>query len=361
MMLDQVLRRGNNNADLLRLIAATAVIWGHAYRLVPESGVDEPLGNLLGFDYSGSLAVKFFFFLSGILVTNSWLAKPSAIRFASARIFRIFPLLLASAFATIVIMGPILTSMSASEYFHHRGELMHVLSHPYIEYLLPGVFEHGLFQHVNGSIWTIKYELMLYALLLGAGMCGLFRFKPVAAMVLVTVIVVCMIWPDVITAIGLPNVNKGGQLPAFFAFGSLLALYKERVRIDGRLCIGFAVLAFAVRHGPAFEFVFLPAFFITALWVMSLDIVKSICLPGDFSYGVYVFGWPVQNTFANLFPKSGIHVNQIMTFSIAFFLAVISWFLLEKPCIALGRKIPDLLQRKSQSGDIAPGKATFMR
>ncbi|MGV2288748.1 acyltransferase [Trinickia sp. YCB016] len=361
MMLDQLLRRGNNNADLLRLIAASAVIWGHAYRLVPVPGVDEPLGNLLGFDYSGSLAVKFFFFLSGILVTNSWLTKPNAIRFASARFFRIFPLLIVSSLATMVIMGPMLTSMSVSEYFHHHGELMHVLLHPYIEYLLPGVFEHGLYQHVNGSIWTIKYELMLYTLLLGAGMCGLFRFKLAATAVLLSVAVVCLIWPDGITAIGLPNVNKGGQLPAFFAFGSLLALYKEHVRIDGRLCVGLAILALAVRHGPAFEFVFLPTFFITALWVMSLDIVKSISLPGDFSYGVYVLGWPVQNTFANLFPKSGIHENQIMTFACVFPLAAISWFLLEKPCIAVGQKIPDLLRRRNQSAEVEAGKATFVR
>ncbi|MFP3556262.1 acyltransferase [Paraburkholderia sp. SIMBA_049] len=360
MMLDQLLRRGNNNADLLRLIAATAVIWGHAYALVPVPGVNEPLRNLLGFDYSGSLAVKFFFFLSGILVTNSWLTKPNAIRFASARLFRIFPLLIVSALITIVIMGPALTSLSAYEYFHHRSELRQVLFHPYIEYVLPGVFGHALYPQVNGSIWTIKYELMLYALLLGAGMCGLFRFRLAAAVVLVAVIVVCMIWPNGITVIGLPNVNKGGQLPAFFAFGSLLALYKERVRIEGRLCVGLAVLAFTVRHGSAFEYVFLPAFFITALWVMSLDMVKSIRLPGDFSYGVYVFGWPVQNTFANIFPHSGIHGNQIMTFACAFLLAVGSWFLIEKPCIALGHKIPDLIRKRRPSADVENRKATLV-
>ncbi|MFM0308868.1 acyltransferase [Paraburkholderia sp. RL17-383-BIF-A] len=361
MMLDQLLRRGNNNADLLRLIAAAAVIWGHSYALVPEPGVEEPLRGILGFDYSGSLAVKFFFFLSGILVTNSWLTKPSAIRFASARIFRIFPLLIVSAIATIVIMGPALTSMPASEYFHHRGELMQVLTHPYIDYRLPGLFDHALFPQANGSIWTIKYELMLYATLMGAGMCGLFRFRRSATAVLLTVILVSLIWPEYITTIGLPNVNKGGQLPAFFAFGSLLALYKSHVRIDARMCIGLGILALAVRHGPAFEFAFLPAFFIGALWVMSLDAVKSIRLPGDFSYGVYVFGWPLQNTFANLFPGSGIHGNQVMTFACALFLAIISWFLVEKPCIALGHKVPDLLMRKRQDVKVEDRKATYMQ
>ncbi|TCG02848.1 hypothetical protein BZM27_52820 [Paraburkholderia steynii] len=71
--------------------------------------------------------------------------------------------------------------------------------------------------------------------------------------------------------------------------------------------------------------------------MMSLDIVKPLHLPGDFSYGVYVVGWPVQNTFANLFPKSGIHTNQIMTFACAFSLAVISWFLIESRVCARRR------------------------
>jgi hypothetical protein len=61
MKLDLALHRDNNNADLLRLIAACAVIWGHAYALVPGATTTEPVGKLLGFDYSGSLAVEFFY------------------------------------------------------------------------------------------------------------------------------------------------------------------------------------------------------------------------------------------------------------------------------------------------------------
>ena len=55
------LARGNNNFDLLRLLAALLVIVGHAraLTLVPQNSSDFVMG-LLHFDYAGSLAVKFF-------------------------------------------------------------------------------------------------------------------------------------------------------------------------------------------------------------------------------------------------------------------------------------------------------------
>ncbi len=76
MTLSQCLTRRNNNFDLLRLIAACAVIVGHAHALVPNDASPDAVLSLLGFDYSGSLAVKFFFFLSGLVVTNSLIEKP---------------------------------------------------------------------------------------------------------------------------------------------------------------------------------------------------------------------------------------------------------------------------------------------
>ena len=88
MLLGEILKRGNNNLDLFRLIAACMVILGHAYALLPGSGGSDVIGNFLGFDYSGSLAVKIFFFISGMLVTSSLLQKQSIPEYISARFFQ---------------------------------------------------------------------------------------------------------------------------------------------------------------------------------------------------------------------------------------------------------------------------------
>lgn len=105
MLLENILKKGNNNLDLFRLIAACMVIFGHAYALLPGYGAD-PIGKLLGFDYSGSLAVKIFFFISGMLVTSSLLQKRSISQYVSARFFRIWPALIVVLLITTFILGP---------------------------------------------------------------------------------------------------------------------------------------------------------------------------------------------------------------------------------------------------------------
>ncbi|WP_370600237.1 acyltransferase family protein [Pseudomonas nitroreducens] len=75
MLLSNVLRKENNNLDIFRVVAAVMVIYGHAYALLPVEGQRDIVGKLLVFDYSGSLAVKIFFFLSGLVVTNSLIEK----------------------------------------------------------------------------------------------------------------------------------------------------------------------------------------------------------------------------------------------------------------------------------------------
>ncbi|MFY0731621.1 acyltransferase family protein [Pseudomonas sp. NFX15] len=339
MKLDLALHKDNNNADLLRLVAACAVIWGHAYALVPGSVTTEPIRELLGFDYSGSLAVEFFFFLSGILVTHSWINNSSPLHFILARFFRVFPAILVSAIACMLILGPMLTTLPLNSYFAYGSTFVSILRHPYVEYSLPGVFEHSSYPLTNGSIWTIRYELIMYAMLLAAGLCGVFRHRLLATVALIAVLVTSLFFPQSIELIGLMNVDIGGRLPAFFAFGALLALYKDQTYIDFRVVCGLILFAWICRHGPAFQFAFYPAFLMTALWLMTTEPIKALRLPGDFSYGVYVFGWPIQQVMATEFPQFGIHGNQAVTIAASLALASISWFIVEKPCIGYGRQL----------------------
>ncbi|MBN3726977.1 acyltransferase family protein [Burkholderia sp. Ac-20379] len=340
--LNEALRRNNNNADLFRLIASISVIWGHAYGLAPADGIREPIGAALGFDYSGSLAVKFFFFLSGMLIATSWMRDESPLKFSIARLFRIFPGLIVSSAVCLLILGPLLTALPLHQYFANSWMYEHIVFDSYLGYEIPGVFQHNAVTTGNGAIWTIAYELLMYAILLGLGMCGLFRFKWGAAAVYGASIVWFMARPDSISAFGLLDNNDAGRLPAFFAFGVLLALVKDSIRIDGRLVIGLCLLAYLLRHGPAFEYAFYPAFLLAPIWLMTTQAVRSIKLPGDFSYGIYVYGWPAQQTVASLLPHSGPYTNQIIAIPLAILAGVLSWYLVEKPFIGLGHRLPTL-------------------
>ncbi|AQG98354.1 hypothetical protein A9R05_05585 [Burkholderia sp. KK1] len=345
LTLGEALKRSNNNADVFRLMAALAVIWGHSFALAPAKGLSEPIGDLLGFDYSGSLAVKFFFFLSGILVTVSWIRNPSPMKFALARIFRIFPALIVSAMIMMLMVGPLLTTLPRSDYFGNTWMYEHIIVSPQMGYALPGVFQRNAYTAANGSLWTISYELLMYTVLLGLGMCCLFRLKAVAFTLCAASVIWFMANPESITVFGMLNVNEAGTLPAFFAFGALLAIFKDSIRIDGKVVIGLCLLAWTVRGGPAFKYAFYPAFLLAPIWLMTTRPLKMIRLPGDFSYGVYVYGWPIQQVFAALFPHAGPHTNAALSMPTSVLVGAASWYLIEKPAIAFGHKQMDLIAR----------------
>ena len=76
-----VITRDNNNLDLIRLCASISVIVYHSFALNPHWGIIDPVKSFFGYVTTGGLAVKIFFFISGLLVTNSLLTRKSIFQF----------------------------------------------------------------------------------------------------------------------------------------------------------------------------------------------------------------------------------------------------------------------------------------
>ena len=112
----EILPRQHNNFDLLRLLAASAVLLGHAFVLSPRPGSSDPVERLIHFNNSSGLAVATFFFLSGLLVSESLQRTKSLTRFAAAPIARIFPGLAVSLVFSVVIVGPLFGSLGFFDY-----------------------------------------------------------------------------------------------------------------------------------------------------------------------------------------------------------------------------------------------------
>ena len=64
LVLNDITSRDRNNFDLIRLFAALAVIFGHSFYLFPNGGHQEPVTQIIDKNFSGTLAVGVFFFLS---------------------------------------------------------------------------------------------------------------------------------------------------------------------------------------------------------------------------------------------------------------------------------------------------------
>lgn len=170
-----------NNFDVLRYFAAVLVIYSHSYPLTGKS--IEPLALLSKGQWTfGGVAVAIFFVISGFLVSNSF-ERSTVLQYTVNRFLRIFPGLFMAVLLSVFVLGPLFTSLEISEYFSNN------LTYSYlnnslllsVQYVLPGMFETNLYPNaVNGSIWTIPYEILGYILVAIIGYYGLLKKKKVS-------------------------------------------------------------------------------------------------------------------------------------------------------------------------------------
>src|SRR5262249_31135441 len=143
--------RHQNNFDTLRLIAAFLVVYGHSY---PLTGNPQPsfAGNGVA-----TIGVKIFFVISGYLVALSLLRDGNLVRFLIRRSLRILPVLGFVVLLTVAVLGPILTGTTLVGYFKSPLIALYLANIAlYINYFLPGMFEHNIYPHaVNGSLWSL--------------------------------------------------------------------------------------------------------------------------------------------------------------------------------------------------------------
>ena len=148
----------NNNFSTIRLMAAFLVFAGHMYVLM---GMESPFIMLQSIHRMG---VKIFFICGGYLVSKSWERDKNYIHYILKRIFRIVPAMAVYCVIAACVIGPIITSIPLKEYFSHtlfRNYFKNIVL--YITYFLPGVFESNPYPNaVNGSIWSLPIEFMMY-------------------------------------------------------------------------------------------------------------------------------------------------------------------------------------------------------
>lgn len=164
-----------NNFNLLRCVAALMVIYSHSWALSAESESGDWLKSFLG-GSPGMLAVNAFFIISGFLVMQSWGRQRSLLNFCRARVFRVIPGLAGVLLFTVLLSGMFWTSLDAASFFRSGEVWKYVYKNLLMirtEYDLPGVFANNPYPDaVNGSLWTLRYEMKMYLALAVLGLLG---------------------------------------------------------------------------------------------------------------------------------------------------------------------------------------------
>jgi peptidoglycan/LPS O-acetylase OafA/YrhL len=340
-----------NNFDFLRFIAAALVILSHAFPLTTGRADTEPVTIVSGGQTSmGHIAVGIFFVISGILITQSFDRSRNLSAFVQARGLRIFPGLVVAIVLSALVLGPAVTSLPLQTYFADPGTyryLKGVTLHG-MPVQLPGVFNENPFAGVvNGSLWTLLYELKFYIVVAIMGMAGLLRRGPVLLAVAGA-------------AVALPFFPAGDShhLSEFFLFfgtGMLLYLFRDRIRLhNGLALLSLAGLVGTALAGRGFTYAFalggsyLIFYLAYAPWLRMHGFARH----GDLSYGLYIYAFPVQQTLIYL---NGGRMFWLANFALALpcaaALAFASWHLVEKRALAW---------KKASLADWLPGRARPM-
>ena len=171
-----------NNLNLIRLLLAALVIATHSYVIAcgdaAAGGPAEPLGRLTHHRADlGSVAVDGFFAVSGFLLAASWGQGNGVANFTVRRFLRIYPGFLACVLICVFVVGPA-SVVDVARYFRDPGTyrlLRYLYFGPFID-AQPGAFLHNPQPEiVNTSLWTIKFEVECYAVLIVLGVARLLR------------------------------------------------------------------------------------------------------------------------------------------------------------------------------------------
>ena len=324
-----------NNFNLMRLVAAWLVIYGHAWAITGSGGQDQ-LAWLTGFRFAGAIAVDMFFVVSGFLIAAS-LQRNSVRGYLLSRGLRILPALVVCVAVSTFVMGPLLST--AAGYWSQPGTWSYFLVNASLlvsRFQLPGVFTTHPLDAVNGSLWTLPIEAKLYLLLMVAWLLGLLapkRYTPLWAFAIVVGYALawhCAPLPD--------HIQKYAECTAFFITGSLLWIGRERIHLSGWVAVALLAAFAAMRGSPWAHLAYFGLLSYGTLYVgmrVRLPVIRST----DLSYGLYLYGWPAQQLAWMLPIGKSVFGNIVIATAIALACAALSWFLVERPALRLKQRL----------------------
>lgn len=396
MRLSALSKGRDNNFNLIRIIAAFAVLITHGFALSIGTGNAEPLRKSLGVTL-GTIAVDVFFITSGFLITSSLMNRRHIIDFCWARVLRIFPALWLMLIITVFGISPLLTIIPLHAYIFNHTTYRYIiycatLFHG-VKFTLPGLFHGNPYKDaVNGSLWTLPWEVQMYSYLAimwigsliidkynrhwiyGLIICmGVilftiytiheypthhFRIKAVVAIMsliiisyiaMVTghtnkhtlfmiIICACSILSGLYVVIHNNDNNGGIQLFFMFFTGSVFFVLRDRIHLSTIAFVGVILaLSLSVLNRLAFHFVYnlSLAYLVFYIAYIPSGYIRKYNRLGDYSYGVYIYAFFVEQSVAALMPGISVLHMILIAAPATLFFAAMSWHIVEKRALGL--------------------------
>lgn len=324
-----------NNFNIIRLLAAMLVLVFHVNIFFNQTLSHGPI--------LAQIAVSTFFMISGYLITGSFYHQKTLTRYIKARIFRIFPALLVVNFLVAFILGPILSNVSLISYYTNLSPYLYFVGTSLLFLGGHGTLI-GISKSPNGSLWTLFFEFIAY---IGTAILGKTRLLK-TPVILCGIIFLYIISQIPFSILGNINIVTFTSLFVSYGFGTLVYLHQEKV-IEfircSRFSLPLAVISLIISiYFTIYQeryFLYMVPFLTFIIFYLSFtDKIRFYHFGerADWSYGVYIYAWPITLALHHFMPTLNVWVANLMIIIISIFFAHLSYKLVEKPLILRAKK-----------------------
>jgi peptidoglycan/LPS O-acetylase OafA/YrhL len=336
-----------NNCDFLRFFAAWLVVFTHTFVIVDGSEImkGDPLKILThGRLVTGEIGLFIFFVLGGFLIASSYFRIQNAMLFMKNRCLRILPGFFCIMLLTAFVLGPLLSTLPAWEYFSNLHTYHYLMNLTLLKWVdqLPGVFENNPAQgFINGSLWTIRAEFYCYFSVCVLAWLNLLNKRGIALVFGLTSLlhVACTsnVLPLDLTSGAGFVIKRFAGLYFHFSLGLFFYLFRDSILCGWRqvvLATFIILLPIWLPDVPEPLLAFAGAYLVFYFAFVPVLQMPYFGKHGDLSYGIYLYAWPIQQIIVQC-------LGAEATFGRVFWLSVpaitlaalASWHLLEKKAL----------------------------
>lgn len=340
--------------DFLRVVLATLVVYVHTYEV---TGFQDMEGATVKFMKYWVLAV--FFGLSGFLITGSAL-RLRLRDFIINRGIRIVPALFVDVVFSVAVIGILFTTLPVREYLADSRIYFYLLNTVGdIHYFLPGVFGTHPETKVNPSLWTVPFEIGCYVIMAFLIISKSLKHPLVVIVCSLAAMIAALAadhyelvtYGDVtLTTPWQIAVTRGGRLVVCFLLGISAFQLRYWLPYDWRpFAVGFLWCLFlnfdlhtgSLLHRDSVLNIVAAPVLIYMMTFLGVSEIPPLPLfrHGDYSYGIYLYGFPLQQIAYALLPNARSPLLQfaiVIPFIIIF--AMFSWHAIEKPLLKVRKK-----------------------
>jgi peptidoglycan/LPS O-acetylase OafA/YrhL len=237
---------------------------------------------------------------------------------------------------TVTVIGPLATRLPFAAYLSDQQTWQYLSGLLLIpHYQLPGVFIDHPSPTVNGSLWTLGIEASCY---LATAILGLTlkRFAWIGMLVLGALAITFALQPEE-SALG--SLRAVGAVCSYFAIGAMTShLRLDRYRLPLVPVVGSALAWIAIG-------LVAPVVASILAWVVIPAVILAIATrsavsdsKADFSYGVYLWAYPIQQLVLQINPELPVAFSIALTAMLASAVAALSWRHIESPALRLKKR-----------------------